>query len=183
MNKQPELTALTRKTLVDSYFDILSKGEKPTVGAITEHAGYNRCTFYRYFTDTVQLLEQTEKDICEAFGSALAQMSTPCSPLEIIMAFSDIYRQYGSYIRILLGEYGDMRFPKRIKAVIAPYAKELIASPDDGKIKAQLKVEFVLSAVLSAVIKWYDMRQPIPAAELGMLIKDTLILKFPDEAK
>ena len=50
MKKQPELTAITRKKLIDTYFELVRKGEKATVGAICELAGYNRCTFYRYFS-------------------------------------------------------------------------------------------------------------------------------------
>lgn len=108
MKKQPELTALTRKTLVYTYFDITSKGEKATVGAITDRAGYNRCTFYRYFTDTEQLLYQAETEICDDFQAALSQITFPVSPLEIIESLSAVYRQYGDYLSVLLGENGDV---------------------------------------------------------------------------
>ena len=174
MNKQPELTALTRKTLIDTYFDIISKGEKATVGAITTKAGFNRCTFYRYFTDTEQLLNQVEAEICGAFQSVLSQASLPILPLEIIEAFSDIYKQYGNYISVLLGENGDVRFARKIKAVISPFAKQIIGDETDSDEVAELKVEFILSAVLALVTKWYDMKQPIPISHLGMIIKDLL---------
>ena len=42
MKKQPELTAQTRKKLIDTYFELTAKEEKATVGAIAEAAGYNR---------------------------------------------------------------------------------------------------------------------------------------------
>ena len=49
MKKQPELTAQTKQTLINTYFSLRQNSEKLSVGAICERAGYNRCTFYRYF--------------------------------------------------------------------------------------------------------------------------------------
>lgn len=174
MKKQPELTALTRKTLIDTYFEIAAKGEKATVGAITERAGYNRCTFYRYFTDTEQLLYQVESEISAAFQAVLLQISFPISPLEIVGSFAEIYGQYGNYLSVLLGEYGDVRFTKKMKAIVAPIAKQLFIAEGDTDVVTDLKVEFVLSAVLAVITKWYDMKQPITATQLSILIKNIL---------
>ena len=52
MKKQPELTERTRRNLIDAYFELTNSGEKGTVDQITRKAEYNRCTFYRYFSDT-----------------------------------------------------------------------------------------------------------------------------------
>lgn len=174
MKKQPELTALTRKTLIDTYFEITAKGGKATVGAITERAGYNRCTFYRYFTDTEQLLYQVESEICDAFQAALSKVALPISPLKIIESLSAVYRQYGNYLSVLLGENGDVRFTKRMKAIVSPLAKQLFAKDSNSEIITELKVEFTLSAVLAVITKWYDMNEPISIEQLGMLIKDIL---------
>lgn len=171
MKKQPELTAFTRKTLIDTYFEITAKGKKATVGAITERAGYNRCTFYRYFTDTEQLLYQVETEICDAFQAALSQISFPFSPLEIVGSFVMIYQQYGDYLSVLLGENGDVRFTKQMKVIVSPLAKRLLSTESDSEIITDLKTEFLLSAVLAVVTKWYDRKQPIPLSDLGELIK------------
>lgn len=42
MNKQPELTAMTRKKLMDTYFEFMAQGRKPTVGAVTKRAGITK---------------------------------------------------------------------------------------------------------------------------------------------
>lgn len=173
MKKQPELTALTKKALIDTYFDITAKGQRATVGAIAEQAGYNRCTFYRYFTDTEQLLNQVETEICDAFQAALVHVSFDVSS-EIIESLAAVYQQYGGYLSVLLGENGDARFAKRMKAIVSPVAKRRFAGDCDSEITAELKTELALSAVLAVVTKWYDMNQPITVAQLGMLIKDTL---------
>lgn len=172
MKKQPELTALTRQNLVDAYFTIVARGERATVGAITGQAGYNRCTFYRYFTDTEQLLSQVEEEICNAFQGTLHS----CSPLEwssaIIESMAGVYDQYGKYISVLLGKNGDIRFGAKMKEMVAPIARQLFA--DESEVVTELKVEFVLSAVLAVITKWYEMEQPITAVRLGLMIKDIL---------
>lgn len=174
MKKQPELTAITRQTFIDTFFQITSEGKKATVGAITERAGYNRCTFYRYFTDTEQLLSQVESEICDAFGAALTGQASSISPTDIIGSFVDVYQQYGEYLSVLLGVHGDSRFVAKMKAMIQPMAHQLFAAGSESNIVAALKEEFVLSAVLSTITKWYEMKQPIPLSQLGILMMNVL---------
>lgn len=174
MKKQPELTALTRKALIDACFDLTAAGQPATVSAITERAGYNRCTFYRYFSDTEQLLDEVEGEICDAFRAALKRAGPAFAPPELIGSLAGVYRQYGSYLSVLLGEHGDTRFFARMKALMYPVAAGVFSSASRSGAVTELKVEFVLSAVLATVTKWYDMGQPIPAAELGGLMQDIL---------
>ena len=174
MKKQPELTAMTKQTIIDAFFQITAEGKKATVGAVTERAGYNRCTFYRYFVDTEQLLSQVETEICDAFEKALTLQSSAISPPELIRSFAAIYQQYGDYLSVLLGENGDFRFVNKMKAIIHPMAQQLFTANSTSNIAAALKEEFVLSAVLAIVTKWYEMKQPISVSELGMLIMNVL---------
>ena len=174
MKKQPELTAMTKQTIIDAFFQITAEGKKATVGAVTERAGYNRCTFYRYFMDTEQLLSDVETEICDAFEAALSLQSSAISPPELIRSFVAIYQQYGDYLSVLLGENGDFRFVNKMKAIIHPMAQQLFTANSTSNIAAALKEEFVLSAVLAIVTKWYEMKQPISVSELGMLIMNVL---------
>ena len=172
--KQPELTAITKQTLIDTYFSIIAEGKKATVDAVTKRAGYNRCTFYRYFTDTEQLLTQVETKICDAFGDSFTQQALTASPAEIIGSLASVYQQYGEYLSVLLGKHGDHRFVVKMKAMIHPIAHQLFTAAADSNIFADLKEEFVLSAVLATVTKWYEMKQPISVTELSVLIRGIL---------
>ncbi len=64
MNKQPQVTDATRQALVNAFFQLAKKKSiyKITVREITELAGYNRTTFYRYFEDVFALIEYAEDD-------------------------------------------------------------------------------------------------------------------------
>lgn len=174
MKKQPEVTAQTRRTLIDTYFEITARGDKASVGAISEAAGYNRCTFYRYFTDTEQLISEVETEICDAFRAVLTQHSVIATSPEITEFLAAIYMEYGKYLAILLGQHGDSRFSGRMKEIIYPVASRIFAVANESDIDTELKIEFVLSGVLATVTKWYEMNQPIPAAQLGKIIKNIL---------
>ena len=170
MKKQPELTAMTKQALIDTYFSMAAEGEKVTIGAVAERAGYNRCTFYRYFTDIEQLLTQVETEICDAFGKALTRQALTAAPAEIVGSLAGVYQQYGDYLSVLLAKHGDYRFVSKMKAMIHPMACQLLTAASDSGVIAELKEEFVLSAVLATVTKWYEMKQPISADELSVLI-------------
>ena len=65
MKKQPEQTAQTRRKLMDSFWKLFCDDgiDRVTVGAVTKCAGYNRGTFYEYFTDVYDLLDQLEDEL------------------------------------------------------------------------------------------------------------------------
>lgn len=174
MKKQPELTAQTKKNLIDNYFKLRDSGKKATVGAIAELAGYNRCTFYRYFTDTDQLLHEVETEIYNAFSEALPQGNLSGIPTEVIESLVGVYQRYGDYLSVLLGNHGDPRFIARTKAIMKPVASQLFAATSESAAVAELKTEFAMSAVLAIITKWYNMHQPITAEQLGMEIKEIL---------
>ncbi len=64
MNKQPEITDATREALVNAFFQSAKKKsiDKVTIKEITDLAGYNRTTFYRYFEDVYALVEYAEDE-------------------------------------------------------------------------------------------------------------------------
>ena len=180
MNKQPEQTAQTRRNLIDAYFALVGKGEAASVGAITERAGYNRCTFYRYFADAADLLEQVETELYDEFRSVVGGGA---SMPEMVMAMADIYQRNGEYLSVLLGPHGDPGFPARVKELVFPIAHERFSGPTAADLVTELRVEFVLSAVLATVTKWYELGQPITASELGALMLDLMRNSFFGEER
>ena len=60
MKKQPEITVQTKQNLTDAFWQIYctKRIDKITVRDITTKAGYNRGTFYEYFRDVYDVLEQ-----------------------------------------------------------------------------------------------------------------------------
>lgn len=67
MKKQPEVTDKTRKAIADTFCSLYAQMpiEKISIKEITDMAGYNRATFYRYFTDIYELLNYVENDVLQ----------------------------------------------------------------------------------------------------------------------
>ena len=65
MKKQSKVTAQTKKNLINAFWSLYCEKriEKITVKEITQKAGYNRGTFYEYFTDIYDVLEQIEESL------------------------------------------------------------------------------------------------------------------------
>ena len=183
MNKQPEQTAQTRRNLIDAYFALVGKGEAASVGAITERAGYNRCTFYRYFKDVVDLLEQVETDLHDEFRSIVSIVNSGTSMPDMVEAMAGIYQRNGGYLSVLLGPHGDPGFAARVKELVSPMARDRFSRQEDMESVTALRVEFALSAVLATVTKWYELGQPITASELGALMLDLMRNSFFGEER
>ena len=121
-----------------------------------------------------ELLSEVETEVCDAFEKVLTLQSSSISPPEIISSLVGIYQQYDDYLSVLLGEHGDTRFVSKMKAMIHPVAHQLFTTNSQSNIATALKEEFVLSAVLATVTKWYEMKQPISISELGRLVMNIL---------
>ena len=120
MNKQPEITAQTRKNLMDAFWEIYinKRIEKITVGEITAKAGYNRSTFYEYFSDVYHLLNELENALVPSVDE-LPPFTTDSKTMEIpLKNFMQFYENNGKYYSVLLGENGDPAFAAKLKKQI-----------------------------------------------------------------
>ena len=73
MNKQPEITDATREAFITAFFRLaeIKNIYKITIKEITNLAGYNRTTFYRYFEDVFNLIEYAEDQFIDGMLSVL----------------------------------------------------------------------------------------------------------------
>lgn len=65
MKRQPQITEKTRQKFVEVFCELYSQKpiEKISVQEIANRSGYNRSTFYQYFTDIYELLDSVENDL------------------------------------------------------------------------------------------------------------------------
>lgn len=73
MNKNPEQTEQTRKNIMDAFLKIARKKglNKTSVSNVMKAAGYNRGTFYVYFTDLNDLIFQIEQEILQNYQHSM----------------------------------------------------------------------------------------------------------------
>ncbi|OLS01620.1 hypothetical protein TICRE_24440 [Tissierella creatinophila DSM 6911] len=182
--KQPEITMMTKQTIKDAFWELYKekKIEKITVKDITLKAGYNRSTFYAYFTDVYDILEQIEEDLMPGIEHLPSiDKSREHSP-DFFKNIITIYEKNSDYYSVLLSENGDPRFSIKMKNVFKSMMMEAITnrvniSPEE----IDYALEFLVGATLSIIKHWFDQNKNIPMEQLIPLMYKLMDNRFVQE--
>lgn len=184
MGKKLAQAAATRQKLIDAFWSLYTqKGiEHISVREITDLAECNRGTFYLYFKDIYDILNQIEDALipqrpsfpvsCEECGDlTIRQM------IERMAAFFEKHRKY---VVVLLGDHGDPQFARRLKE---QYLSLLNTLP---KVKALEETtrpffaEYCTSGVLAMIRFWLNNEPQLPVEEF---ILTAIRVILPDSAQ
>lgn len=169
MKKQPEITAKTKQALAIAFCNLYMEKpiDKITIKEITESAGYNRCTFYQYFTDVYDLLKFIENDLLDTMKLSWQNDSnTLVYPdlHKLLVLFDD----KECYLKAVLGDYGNSHFLRRLKQEL-PFDSLQESFSQAGNIVPYL-VEFHIATSLSLFHVWLKNGKDISTDELFGLI-------------
>lgn len=179
MHKQPEVTAATRKKLMDSFAElyISTPIEKITISAITKSAGVHRCTFYEYFKDIYDLLEQLENILLEQIKNEFTQIakkniSLSSKNLTASPDFHSFVRialsflmEYGDIFCYLSGSSGDPAFRENLFLIFKPIFIEMHNIPKDSPYADYLAYS-VFSLILNNLEYWFKHKASITMEEI-----------------
>lgn len=136
MKKQPEQTAQARKKLMDSFWKLYCDDgiDRVPVGAVARDAGYNRGTFYEYFTDVYDLLDRLEDELLDELernAAAIVGAGLPRSPREFSMRCAQLFATHNEEVLVLLGDKGDPRFLVKVKRIMMPFFLQVTGVSED----------------------------------------------------
>lgn len=174
MKKQSQSIAQTKQKLIDAFWELYCEKsmEKITVKEVTEKAGYNRGTFYVYFKDVYDVLEQieesllpTEEEFEELFQHHLDNMSLESTSTQ----FYEMYQQHGEKLVVLLGPNGDPHFAHRMKDLVKSYMLKTLGDlSEKNRIKFDYILEYELSARYAMMNRWFQ-HKDLPLEEFAAL--------------
>ena len=173
--KKKEATALTRANLVTAFWTLYQEKriEQISIKEITTIAGYNRSTFYEYFSDIYDILAYLEDMILNEIKEHITTMLPLSNDESIIQSFADIYDSQGNYLNILLGENGDPYFIYKLKSIISSsFSSALNISSED--IYSDFIYEFAISAIIGTLSYWLQHKNKITSKDLVILIRSML---------
>lgn len=169
MHKQSETTERTRQNLIDAFLSLYAtrRIDKITVREITNKAGYNRGTFYEYFRDVYDVLEQIEAEALPSFEELPPMMdSGEISPV-FVTSFLSLYREKFSVYDVLMGDNGNPAFQRKLKNSIKATLIEMLSKKVKGNlIEVDLMLEYILSGLIGILIYAFQNRQNIPEEQL-----------------
>lgn len=176
MKKQPKITAQTREKLIEAFWSFYSKKkiEHITIKEITDKAGYHRSTFYEYFEDIYDVLEQLEESLLDYIKLNVINSLDVELGEDLTQNIADIYDVKGEYLSVLLGENGDPNYIKKIKAIMRPALTDTFGLSED-EIHTSYIFEFATSGILAVVTQWYKNGKDLPSQELVGFLRSMLM--------
>ncbi len=163
MTKQPRMTERTRRNLLDAFWLLYEKNgiERVTVREVAAKAGYNRGTFYEYFRDVYDCLEQIEAECIPSVEELPPILERPGASPEFVESFIAMYSERLERLDVLLGERGDPSFRRRL--IDGVKASILATLPGHGLSAAEARqfdylLEFELSGLLGVLWRYFHTR-------------------------
>ncbi len=178
MNKQPEVRARTRQKLIDAFWKLCSEKSinRISVGEVTRLAGYNRSTFYEYFTDMPDLVHQVEDSILENVRESVSNAVACIDQIDLnknMDAFQIIFRMLNGPIYFLLGPNGDPAFFSRVKEAVFPILADSLGVSENSAYFDYITA-YAYSALVGFLQHWHEQGQNLPEQEFLQLGFDLL---------
>lgn len=173
MGKNSQITTQTKQNLMDAFWSLYCEQriEKITVKDIASKAGYNRGTFYEYFSDVYAVLEEIENQLIpklDELPPVSFQSQTFGMPLD---AFLELYKKNNQYYSVLLGDNGDPAFASKLKNAIKPNLINMFADvPEVDLVELDYIIEYTLSSMIGIMSYWFKHPNPLPSLQLFELI-------------
>ena len=169
MKKRPEITENTRQSILTSFCVIYQRKpiEKITVQEIMDKAGYNRCTFYQYFTDVYALRDAVEDTLIASMHQAERNIKPDLDMLQFpeLLAFCS---SNTDALNAVLGDFGYIHFQQRLKQLLPKAASQI--SPVGAEHLSSYFIELHLSISLTLFRTWLKKGKNIPTETLITLI-------------
>ncbi len=176
MDKKAMASEQTKKALKDSFLLLCeTKGMSGvTVGAITKKAGYNRCTFYNYYTDIPEMLAEIEENVLSGINERVSSQEFQITNINVAFEqFLSFFEEYGNTIYILLSKSGNTGFRNRFKeSAFAIYRKAFAGKLDAEQI--DFLITYVSSSGLGLIEHWYETGKKYPVDEFLRLLQSLI---------
>lgn len=174
-NKNNEFTKIN---FFDTYASIqmTKRIEKITVKEICEKAGYNKTTFYKYFSDIYDLRKKLEDFLIKNANknnTYLRQNNIgECEEEQLIKIFDNYYIPYKKYLMALWGPYGDQTYismsTSEMKSNIIPLLKNIGMHYDDEYI--DYLAGFYAAGHISCIMNWYNSNEQLSSKNIVRIL-------------
>ncbi|MCD7800092.1 MAG: TetR/AcrR family transcriptional regulator [Ruminococcus sp.] len=174
MKKRPEVTAITRQHIMDAFWSLYKEKriEKISINEITRISGNNRTTFYHYFLDVYDLLEQLEIELLEELNGELkkqfeeikVEFSEPIDFRFVFNFITPIFLKYEEKLFILLGSHGDQKFSEMLRSRMKENLVTFTTIPADTKYIDYI-INFIYSSMIGMLSFWYERNHDISEKE------------------
>ena len=176
--KRSEATEITRKNLKEAFWSIYGrkKIERISIREIVHTAGYNRGTFYNYYHDIFDLLDDVENDMLDTADLCFSLMlGNDDMRAQIETCFKD-FLEDKERLQALFGINGDILFAEKLKKRIKSTLRRFIQKSPAAEYLTEYKLEFYSSGLIGIIRMWLDSGSDLPLIVFSDVINDSIKL-------
>ena len=157
MKKKSQIIEKTKRNLINSFWNLYKNEDiiKITIKDICDCADYDRTTFYRYFNNRNDILDELENEFINNIKNSIDKAPSKKNNSILFDGFNRFNENYGEYIAIFCKKNNYSfynKFKKIIKEDVFNYFKFNIK---DTK-KEEFVFEFIFSSLISSYVYWYN---------------------------
>lgn len=172
MHKNPEQTARTKQSLSDAYWELaLKQGMwNVTIGQITKKAQLNRGTFYVYYIDIEDLIEQEEMKIISDIRGQLQEVLSSGIPDDFHVLSNIIMENLAKYDErffLIIGKNGDPNFIYKAREEVLGIFENIFKSSSQQNELIKYIIAFSTSAAMGLLNYWQESGRNIPFERLS----------------
>lgn len=182
MNKRPNITEQTKENIKQAFWKLYA--QKPiqsiAVREITELAGYNRSTFYTYFKDVYDVLEQTERELLDMVetvgGDGEINFIDKNEISRVLKPFADFSEEKRKCIMLLMGSQGDPKFISELHSLMRKKIIQTLGSKlnPNGKYFDYI-IDYIMVTRVVIIMRWFEDKSNLTMDEIVDLLYDTTI--------
>ena len=158
MELKSRTTKHTRQKLMKGFWELYKRGDinKITVSDICSISGYERTTFYRYFNDDDDILDQVENEVINSIKEDINNSSNNNHSRILFDGFKYFDKKYGEYI-VIFYEKSNTTFNNKLKYLIKNDVYDYFNFNDSIKNKNEKEFvfEFIFSSLIHSYVYWY----------------------------
>ncbi len=180
MNNNDRRVKRTKKALHEALLTLLNEKtiNEITVTELTTLADVNRATFYFYYTDLIDMLQQIQNEAYEAFTAVIQETTIHVSTIDGFTEYAErlftFCKENEALVRFIINNDVNNRLYTYIRQLMLtniPNTKEIFGENNPAKYLSN----YVITAMIGICIDWMDDGMKIPAHELAKLCANVYI--------
>ncbi|MEE1504591.1 MAG: TetR-like C-terminal domain-containing protein [Acutalibacteraceae bacterium] len=180
MNNNDRRVKRTKKALHEALLTLLNEKSinEITVTELTTLADVNRATFYFYYTDLIDMLQQIQNEAYEDFTEVIQKATIHVSSIEGFTEYAERVFTYCKenepLVRFIVNNDVNNRLYTYIRQLMLtniPNTKEIFGENNPAKFISN----YVINAMIGVCIDWMDDGMKIPARDLAELCANVYI--------
>lgn len=166
----------TKNAIIDAFLELykVEPLEKITINAITKMAQVNRGTFYYYYQDIYELLEELEESYLENVEKALSLLVSGVfdnNLLDKLNAILQFYDKYKELLLLFIVQKPNKKVIEATKKIAISYALNLIGeSSQNLTVEQECIITYIAHAQFGIIIYWLENGHKLSLDQLAQIM-------------